>query len=166
MGSSFIFFVIAIVIIGSIISSIARNNTSKNKRNHNTQKQAQTPSAPTQRSGGVDLASEINKKPLNRPIMKTSFQEEADKSKTKKQSEYEAKNPHPSAQRNVRVEKVVIEDSMGEHQTQGCSEHYYDRYVLIEENINKNQSGLNKELAKYIVMGEVLNKPSFKKYRR
>lgn len=163
MGN-FFYFVIAIIIIGSLISSVAKSNKAKTKNKNENSTQQTRPSAPPKTGGGLDLASEI-KGTSSKPAAKTTFQEEVEKINLQKEKDLkQSRHTHPSAQRNVKVEKAFIESSMGDHHSEGCEEHYYDRFVLIRD--EQKNAGVNKELAKIIVMGEVLNNPGYKKYRR
>lgn len=165
MENAFIFFLIAAVIIGTIISSISKMSAAKEKQNN--QQTRTNPSAPIA-SRGVN--------PINK--QKDDFRAEADKTALKKESDYnikhnqpssmsttsaDAKHTHPSAQRKVRVEKAYVESSMDSHLSEGCSDHYYDRFVAINEDTKKAKTLT--ELEKIIVIGEVLNNPGYKKYR-
>ncbi len=53
---------------------------------------------------------------------------------------------------------------MGEHLSEGCKPHYYERYILVRP--DAQELGVNQDLARIVVLGEVLNNPAFKKYRR
>ncbi|MFW5780736.1 MAG: hypothetical protein ACOCWI_04735 [Bacillota bacterium] len=154
MGNSF-FFIIAIIIIGSIISSIMKNNDAK-KRNQNANRQTRPIPSPPQKREGIDLAKEIETSPLRTA---SSYKERVmEKEKTKT-------HIHPSSRGNIKVEKSYVEDSMGEHFSEGCEDHYYDRFVAVSEKLDEDTE-VNTDIAKIIVLGEAINTPRFKKYRR
>lgn len=140
---------IAAVVIGVIISAIKKVvETTKKTTNNNSNS---SPSAP--KSGGEDFFGEIKSTAAKKAVTNQKIPQKKG-----------AEHMHPATERPLRVEKAAVEDSMGEFQSEGCAEHYYDRFVAIPEK-PKNQA-LNEELVKIIVLGEVLNNPGFKKNRR
>lgn len=167
---------VAIFVIVAIIGKYTKKENNSRNKNTNQQYQART-SAP-QKSGSLDLANEIKSKHGNSTINtnnsnnnstntnnRTAFQKEIDQIEKKKQQlDKQNNHNHPSAKGNIRVEKAFIEDSMGDNQTEGCEEHYYLRYVGLNKETQENK--LNEELARMMVMGEVLNNPGYKKHRR
>lgn len=165
MENAFIFFVIAAIVIGTVVSSISKMTTAK--KTQNTQNQSR-PSAPNA-SRGVSLASEN----------KDDFRTEADKVSQNKEKDYvikhnmpsslgspknEQTHSHPASQRNVRVEKAYVESSIDKYLSEGCENHYYDRFVAISEDSNTEKPLT--ELEKIIVFGEIINNPGHKKYGR
>jgi hypothetical protein len=141
MGWSFSI-VIIFIIIAVVLSSISKIMSTK----ESTQNKVQ----PSAASGGVDLYEETKKK--------MAIKKEASRNATNNSHE------HTSAMGKVRKERAYVEDSMGEFQSEGCAEHYYDRIIAIPEPPKERK--VNMELARMIVMGEVLNNPGFKKHRR
>ncbi|MDD4315846.1 MAG: hypothetical protein PHC84_01645 [Clostridia bacterium] len=142
------FGIVALIIVGTIVSSL-KKGIKDTKRTANNSPQSQS-SAPT--GGGVDLVSEIKG-----GVPKVSPNAKKEKAKIEG-------HPHPATQRPVRTEKAFIENSAGGIQTEGCEEHYFERYVALPE--KKQDQELNEELARIMVLGEVLNNPGFKKYGR
>lgn len=138
----------AVVVIGVIISSIKKVTGASKKTTYKDSNDS--PSAP--KSGEEDYFGEI----------KTAVKQPAEKPKIPKSNK--PSHPHPAATSSLRIEKAAVEDSMGDFQSEGCSEHYYDRFVAIPQ--KPDDKKLNEELLKIIVLGEVLNNPGFKKYRR
>lgn len=138
----------AVVVIGVIISSIKKVMGTSKKTTYNDS--SSSPSASM--SGEEDFFGEI----------KTAATKSVEKPKNPKP--LNASHKHTAASIPVRAEKAAVEDSMGEFQSEGCAEHYYDRFVAIPE--KSEDKKLNEELLRIIVLGEVLNNPGFKKYRR
>lgn len=143
-----------VVVIGVIVSSIKKVMASSNKTTHNSQNDQ--PSA--EKSGGVDLFDEIKNAAAKNAAAKNAA------AKQKSPEKRIDSHTHPAAASSLRIEKAVVEDSMGAFQSEGCAEHYYDRFVTIPE--KPKDKKINEELAKIIVLGEVLNNPGFKKHRR
>lgn len=73
---------------------------------------------------------------------------------------------HPAceAQGKLRHEKAFVTDSAGGEITEGCEEHYFDRIVVSEdESFEMDRDTVADRLSEYVVMGEVLLNPRFKR---
>lgn len=73
-----------------------------------------------------------------------------------------ASHDHPACQAGEHVhEQAFVTDSAGGEITEGCVEHYYDRIVSSDGLGDGNERHVN--LAEYVVMGEILLNPRFKR---
>lgn len=151
--------IIAVFVIVSVINAVSRISKRDGKKGSYDNKK---PAFAPQKSEGVDLADEIKKSfaPTFSP-------------KTSKVSDWasrdriyaEEKHSHPYEEGNTLTEKAYIENSMEGESMEGCRQHYYERAVSLPDEENFD-NGINKELARIIVLGEALNNPPHKKYRR
>lgn len=84
------------------------------------------------------------------------------------EGENEKEHPHPAASGKYKVEKAYTSNSAGGAVTEGCIQHYNDRIVHIEDEISVDEITFledisNDDITKYIVMGDVLSRPKFKR---
>ncbi len=68
---------------------------------------------------------------------------------------------HPACENDHVHETAYVTSSAGGEITEGCIEHYYDRIVALEETVEEVKT--NGKLAEYIIMGEILLNPKFKR---
>lgn len=75
------------------------------------------------------------------------------------------KTDHPSHDLNEkhRHEEAYVTSSAGGEITEGCIEHYFDRVVSEEEEPTIEMTDVDTDLAKYIIMGEILARPKFRR---
>lgn len=164
-----IFFFVLVVIIIAIIQENKNRKAGKSSPRQNKYSNLSKPS-PFNKSGeGLDLAAEIKgtNTNYNTPKNNTTSRETTRENRSVISSQMSQPNPshsHPSAKGNIKIERVYTEESMGKSLSQGCQEHYYERYLSIKEPVVGEQ--VNQDLARIIVLGEIFNNPSFKKYRR
>lgn len=76
------------------------------------------------------------------------------------------KHPVTQTGKKHKIEKAYVSNSAGGEITEGCVDHYFDRIVDVEEEIEEKtylDELLKDDITKYIIMGEILNKPKFRK---
>ena len=72
------------------------------------------------------------------------------------------KHPSHDLDKKHRHEEAYVTSSAGGEITEGCIEHYFDR-IVEEEEQTVDATEVDTELARYIVLGEVLGKPKFRR---
>jgi len=80
----------------------------------------------------------------------------------------EESHQHPATQSGkFRVEKAYVTNSAGGDFTEGCNEHYYDRIVAVDDEVIEEKTLLDditeENVYKYLILGEILNHPKFRK---
>jgi len=76
---------------------------------------------------------------------------------------------HPATKdASYKIEKAYTTNSAGGAITEGCIDHYSDRIVVVEDVAEEEEISFLDEIAeddisKYVIMGDVLNHPKFKK---
>ena len=73
------------------------------------------------------------------------------------------KHPSHDLDKKHRHEEAYVTSSAGGEITEGCIEHYFDRIIEDDDDDVKEVAAVDTELARYIVLGEVLGKPKFKR---
>ena len=74
------------------------------------------------------------------------------------------KHDHPACATDHVHEKAFVTSSAGGEITEGCAEHYFDRIVSTGQIANTVKT--HGKLAEYIIMGEILLNPKFKRRGR
>lgn len=69
---------------------------------------------------------------------------------------------------SYRIEKAYTTNSAGGKITEGCIEHYNDRIVVVDDVVEEEEISFlddiaDDDISKYIIMGDVLNHPKFKR---
>lgn len=148
----FIGVVIAISVIVSIITKLASNDK-KNK-----QKQTNTSSSEN-RSGGIDLASEI-KNPKEKPT--EDFRASVERIRIEKDNKRKQEQIQ-SSQSSQKIKIVKTKNNINKKQKEILQKDKSRKKVtsgnIISVPISKN---MNVEMAKIIVLGEAINNPRFK----
>ena len=116
MANSF-YIIVAIIIIVSGIGSIVKSGADNKRTQY---RQSPPPSSQGDKGGFAN-----KEKP---PINKRSYGENL------------TAHSHPAQKGNTRVENVYTESSMGENLSEGCEEHYYERFVDMTDNIQSSSA--------------------------